>query len=123
MSGYNADEIGGWIGAIRQLESALIDAEVKESKDYPDEDHWFVFEHMLEVIGVDQAALPAGWEDEGLWEYDQDDRHLVVDLGELFATFPVLFTSSHPAVVTYKKTLDGLEIDRQTREILEDMPC
>src|SRR5919198_6031049 len=102
--GYDANELSGWLDAIHALEAALIAAGVEESKDWPDEDrHWFVFAHLLEVIRIDLHALPTGWEDEGIWDYDQDDRHLMVDLGEVFATFPLLFASSHPAIVAYRR--------------------
>jgi hypothetical protein len=117
--GHNADEISRWLGAIHELEAALIAAGVEE---YPEEEgdcHSFIFEDLLEVIGVDTGALPIGWENWGILDIDESDRYVVHDLGELFAEFPGLLTSAHPAIVAYRQALNSINVDRQIREALE----
>jgi hypothetical protein len=117
--GLNADEISRWFGAIDELKAALIAAGVKE---YPEEEegfYSFIFEDLLKVIGVDTSALPIGWENWGIVDIDESDRYVVHNLGELFAEFPVLLTSSHPAIVAYRQALNSIDVDRQMREVLE----
>ena len=120
--GYNADEIGQWPSALHTLQAELVAAGVESMPDPDDANHhhWLALDSLLRVIGMDRSTLPADWEETGLLPFDEwDGRVYVLALEELFAEVPILLTSGHPAIVRYRQTIDGLEVDRQLRDALD----
>jgi hypothetical protein len=75
---------------------------------------------LLRVIGMEQSTLPSDWQETGLLPFDEWDGCVyVLALEELFAEVPILLTSGHPAIVRYRQTMDGIDVDRQLREALD----
>jgi hypothetical protein len=120
--GLNADELNEWLPAIDVLKSALIsaDVEVVPDPDDPDGEDYLLVESLCRVIGIDSAPILAAWEDDySIGDYDAADRPMVNDLGELFAVVPILLTSTHPAIVTYRQAITQIELARQVSEAIE----
>lgn len=119
----NAEDLSRWVKAQQELFAALVaeGVEVVDLVDTLDNDResFLVFEQILQVIGMPGAVVPNDMEDEILWDRDESDRVLVSDLGDLFAEFPDLLTSSHPPVVRYRQAISSIEEDRQIRDTLE----